>query len=91
VKKEQIIKKSEEINKRDRYTIVLEDVRSDIKGIAEGVMMVNEKMDREFKKVNENLQLTRTEISLIRHSQITRDEFKFLEDRVFNIEKKLAK
>lgn len=105
-------KKSDGIDKKDRYTIVLEGVRSDIKGIAEGVMMANEKMDREFKginekfglidkrfdgvdkkfdKVNENLQLVRTEVSLIRHNQVTRDEFKFLEDRVFTIENKIAK
>jgi len=110
--KNKIPKKSDGINKRDQYTIVLEGVRSDIKGIAEGVMMANERMDREFRginekfekvdrrfdgidkkfdKVNENLQIMRTEISLIRHNQVTRDEFKFLEDRVFTIEKKIAK
>ncbi len=91
-------KKSENINKKDQYTIVLEDIRSNIKGIAEGVVMTNEKMDRGFKgvdekfeEVNNNMRLMRTEVSLIRHNQVTRDEFKFLEDRVFTIEKKIAK
>lgn len=85
------IPKLKEQEIRDGYTVVLEGIRSDIKGISEGVMMANEKMDREFKKVNENLQLVRTGVSLIRHNQVTRDEFKFLEDRVFTIEKKIAK
>ena len=85
------IPKLKEQEIRDGYTVVLEGIRSDIKGISEGVMMANEKMDREFKKVNDNLQLVRTGVSLIRHNQVTRDEFKFLEDRVFTIEKKIAK
>jgi hypothetical protein len=91
MKKNKITKKSEGAEIRDQYTVVLEGIRSDIKGIGEGIAMANEKMDEEFKKTNENLQLMRTEVSLIRHNQITRDEFKFLEDRVFNLEKKIEK
>ncbi len=90
-------KKSSEQEIRDQHTVVLEDVRSQVKGVAEGVKMLGEKMDRRFRdvddkfeKVNTNLQLMRTEISLIRHNQITRDEFKALEDRVFTIEKKIS-
>ncbi len=125
-------KKESEI--RGQYTVVLEDIRSTVKGVAEGLTSTNEKMDRGFKNVdnklltlstkidtglkdvykelkeinekfdehteenkksfdvvNNNMRLMRTEISLIRHNQITRDEFKALEDRVFTIENKLAK
>lgn len=84
--------------RRDQYTVVLEDIRLQVKGVAEAVAMNNEKMERGFKetdtsigKLNEQMRLMRTEISLIRHSQITRDEFKALENRVFILEKKASK
>ena len=96
--KKKIKENSKENSTRDQFTVVLENIESKVQGIAEGVSMTNEKMDRRFEeidnkfdKVNENLQLMRTEISLIRHNQITRDEFKALEDRVFNIEKRITK
>ena len=96
--KSKISKKSKGVETRDQYTVVLEDIRSQVKGVAEGVSALDEKMDRRFKtvderlgKVDENLRLMRAEISLIRHNQITRDEFKALEDRVFTIERKIAK
>jgi hypothetical protein len=96
--KNETLKNSKETKIKDQYTVVLEDIRSQVKGVAEGVGMLSEKFDRHikenqesFEKVNENMRLMRTEISLIRHNQVTRDEFKFLEDRVFNIEKKIAK
>ncbi len=91
-------KKSKETETRDQYTVVLEDIRSQVKGVAEGVSMLNEKLDRHieenkesFDLVNKNMQLIRTEISLIRHNQVTRDEFKALEDRVFTIEEKISR
>ena len=96
--KSKISKKSKGVETRDQYMVVLEDIRSQVKGVAEGVSALDEKMDRKFKtvderlgKVDENLRLMRAEISLIRHNQITRDEFKALEDRVFTIERKIAK
>ncbi len=96
--KSKISKKSKGVETRDQYMVVLEDIRSQVKGVAEGVSALDEKMDRKFKtvderlgKVDENLRLMRTEIPLIRHNQITRDEFKALEDRVFTIERKIAK
>jgi hypothetical protein len=90
-------KKSKETKVRDQYTVVLEDIHSQIKGVAEGVTMLSKKFDRHVKEnqesfalVNENMRLMRTEISLIRHNQVTRDEFKFPEDRVSTIEKRIA-
>lgn len=35
--------------------VLLEEMRSDIKGVAEGVAMCNERMDREFIKLHERL------------------------------------
>ena len=96
--KNKISKTLGENNTRDHFTAVLENIESKVQEVAEGVVVLNEKMERgfdevngKFEKVNENLQIVRTEISLIRHNQITRDEFKALEDRVFSLEKKIAK
>ena len=117
-------KKGEENEIRDQYTVVLEDIKSQMSGVAEGVITANQKMDRgfeemgskisvlnqkvdlgfkdiykelnktnekvdrgfekvdkrfnevdkKFEEVNENMKLMRTEIGLIRHNQITKDE-----------------
>jgi len=66
---------------RDQFTVVLESIESKVDGIAEGVMMANERIDRyikenqkSFNTVNENLKIMRTEISLIRHNQVSNEE-----------------
>ena len=61
---------------RDEYTVVLEDLRSEFRVFGEGLQGV--KADLEFVK---------EELALIRHNQITRDEFKFLEARVTRLER----
>src|SRR3989344_2770891 len=88
------------IETRDQYTVVLEDIRSNIKGIAEGGVMVNEKVDRLDKKVDRmdtrlervegDLTVLKGEVSLIRHNQITMDEFNLLESRVLFLEKRTS-
>ncbi|MBI2097463.1 MAG: hypothetical protein HYT46_00805 [Candidatus Vogelbacteria bacterium] len=40
-----------------------------------------------FDKVELDLELIKSELALIRHNQVTRDEFKLLETRVSRLEK----
>ena len=74
-------KRTKKVEMRDQFTVVLESIESKVDGIAEGVMMANERIDRyikenqkSFNTVNENLKIMRTEISLIRHNQVSNEE-----------------
>ena len=85
--------------KKDAYTIVLENIHSDFRVFGEGLSLIREevkgnsrrldKVDERLSKVDERLSNLETEVALIRHNQVTRDEFKFLETRVLRIERKL--
>lgn len=98
-------------SKRNQYTVVLEDLRSQFRVFGEGLGFVSDKLDshtRRFDGIDIKLRelkieltvikerLTRAEtasefvkdqLSIIRHNQVTRDEFKLLETRVARLEK----
>ncbi|HEY4479086.1 MAG TPA: hypothetical protein VI981_01895 [Candidatus Paceibacterota bacterium] len=107
-------------SKRDQYTIVLEDVRSDFKLFGEELQAVRGSVERLDGKVDqldgkidrldgkvdqldgkvdriegrvvrleENIEFVKGELTVIRHNQVTRDEFKLLETRVLRLEKRL--
>ena len=61
---------------RDEYTVVLEDLRSEFRIFGEGLQ-----------GVRSDLEFVKEELALIRHNQVTRDEFKFLEARVARLER----
>lgn len=88
--------KSNEKNKtetRDQYTVVLEDLRSDFKVFGESLDFVKDKVsriDERLIKVESDLEILKAEVALIRHNQVTRDEFKLLESRVLHLENKLS-
>ena len=83
---------------RDQYTVVLEYINENIKGIAEGVQILDNRLDRlEIKvdvletkvdKLDSSTGRLESEVSIIRHSMITRDELMLLEGRVSALEKK---
>jgi len=49
-----------------------------------------DKIDGRLSKVESSLEILKGEVALIRHNQVTRDEFKLLESRVLRLEKNLA-
>lgn len=74
---------------RDEYTVVLEDIRSQNRTIAEVVTGINDKLDShmvDFENLKANVELIKGELAVIRHNQVTRDEFKLLEVRVARLE-----
>ncbi len=90
--------------KRDQYTVVLEDLRSNFRAFGENLSIVRDKVEhidlRQARVEEEVLGLRlrlgnietsneemKTELGLIRHNQVTRDELKYLESRVSRIEK----
>ena len=78
--------------KKDAYTIVLEHIHSDFKVFGEGLSLIRDEVkgnSRRLDKVEERLANLEVEAALIRHNQVTRDEFKFLETRVARLERKL--
>lgn len=93
----------------DYNSVLLEEVRDNIKGVAEGVTILDEKLDRHIKdtasslegvknkldkhiiETSENFNSIKTELAIIRHNQVTRDEFKMLEMRVLSLEKRVSK
>lgn len=82
-----MLKKSE---KRDQYTMVLEDLRSHFKVFGEALSGVRDEVKDNSKRlgqVESDLEFIKGELALIRHHQVTRDEFKFLETRVSRLEK----
>ncbi|OHA19960.1 MAG: hypothetical protein A2836_03735 [Candidatus Taylorbacteria bacterium RIFCSPHIGHO2_01_FULL_45_63] len=70
---------------RDQYTVVLEGLRSDFKIFGESLDFVRDRVTR----VESDTSIIKREVALIRHNQVTRDEFKFLESRVAALEKKV--
>ena len=97
--------------RRDQYTVVLEDLRSQFRMFGEGLGFVSDKLDnhtKRFDKIDLQLQelqielvavkerlskievesdFVKNQLSIIRHNQVTRDEFKLLETRVARLEK----
>lgn len=78
---------NKKIETRDQYTIVLEDLRSTFKVFGESLDFVKDKVG----KMESDLEILKGEVALIRHNQVTRDEFKFLESRVFRLEQKVSR
>jgi len=78
-------------SKRDQYTVVLENIYSQNKVFGEGMSALREHVDRRFDKLDSELEIMKTELALIRHSLITREEFKFLETRVHRLEKVISR
>mgnify|MGYP001605078573 FL=1 len=84
-------------SKRDQYTVVLESLHSDFKVFGESLSLVRdevkentgklEKIDGRLLIVETDLEIIKNELAIIRHNQVTRDEFKLLETRVHRLEK----
>jgi len=84
--------------KRDQYTIILEGIRSDFRVFGDGLKTVDTKVDILDTKVNTineqvgrltvDMEFVKSELAIIRHNQVTRDEFKLLETRVARLEKR---
>jgi len=49
------------------------------------------KLENKFDVMSDDINILKTEVTLIRHNQITRDEFKLLETRVTRLEKKVLR
>jgi hypothetical protein len=85
------MKEKKQSRQKDAYTIELEHIHSDFKIFGEGLSLVRDGVrgiNHRLDKVEEHLINLETEVALIRHSQVTRDEFKFLETRVARLERK---
>ncbi|MEK7150664.1 MAG: hypothetical protein AAB783_00490 [Patescibacteria group bacterium] len=88
--------KKQQSRERDAYTIELESIHSDFKVFGEGLSLVRDevksanrkldKADERLTSVEADLEFVKSELGIIRHNQITRDEFKFLETRVTRLE-----
>lgn len=82
--------------KRDEYTVVLEEIREQFKTLAEGAVFDREqqaKRDLKLSKIDQltdDMEIVKTELKLIRREQVIQEEFDFLERRVAKIERKLA-
>ncbi|MBU2633603.1 hypothetical protein KJ751_03850 [Patescibacteria group bacterium] len=75
---------------RDEYTVVLEDLRSQFGVFGEGLGYVSDKMDEvnsRLANVETELEFVKNELGIIRHNQVTRDEFRLLETRVVRLER----
>ncbi len=91
--------KRKQIREKDAYTIVLENIHSDFRVFGESLDFVRDetkqhtrrldKIDEKLMKVEGDIDIMKSELALIRHNQITRDEFKFLETRVARLERKI--
>jgi hypothetical protein len=92
-----LMKKKISVNKdgaiEARHVIaVIEDFQSHMQGVAEGVIALNEKvdkLDRRLGKAEQDMEIVKGELSIIRHHQVTRDEFKLLESRVLKLEQRV--
>ena len=77
---------------------MLEDLRSQFRVFGEGLSIVGdqlhdlnkkvETMDKKVDKLEKDMVIVKGELAIIRHNQVTRDEFKLLESRVLALEKK---
>jgi len=91
--------KKKQSSRKDAYTIVLEDIRSDFRIFGESLSFVRNEVKEhtrilaEHSKMlailKEDIEILKAEVALIRHNQVTRDEFKFLETRISRLERKL--
>jgi|SRR3989344_153052 len=85
---------------QDEYAVVLKDLRSQFHVFGEGLSYISDTADKHtiaFKKIDIRLQeielqlkemdFIKGELALIRHNQVTRDEFRFLETRVARLER----
>ena len=88
-------------SRRDQYTIVLENLHSDFKVFGEALGAVRDdvmeikrdivEIKKEIVGMKTDLEMVKAELAIIRHNQITRDEFKFLETRVNRLEKAISR
>lgn len=93
--KQKQIKKNH--SKSDEYTVVLEDIKSQFQIFGEVLGHVSDTVDQHTKELGEikeklinvemELEFVKEELSVIRHNQVTRDEFKLLETRVARLER----
>ena len=93
---EEIITEYKEETKR-HFDGVAEDLKSEIKGVAEQVSSNTEKLiehDQRFNKIDETLEIIKIDIEFIKNElkqKVGRDEFAVLEKRVSMLEAKLNK
>ena len=87
-------KKESKSSIRDQYTVVLEDIRSQVQGVAENVVGLHKKLD-EFSVVQTThtemigqLMVDVQEIKNDLKQKVGRDEFARLEKRVLMIERR---
>ncbi len=85
-KKESDSKGAYRSTKRDQYTVVLEDIRSQFRVFGEGLSYVSNTLDEHIKQSQTELEFVKEQLSIIRHNQVTRDEFHLLETRVARLE-----
>lgn len=84
--KKQISKnKNKSISSSDRLEVILEDVRDQIVMVAEGVSVVNDKIDRVSNELNEFKEETASNFRLVF------SHFSVLEDELVDIRKELEK
>ncbi len=91
--------KKKQSSRKDAYTIVLEDIRDNFRAFGESLSFIRDEVKEHTKILaehskmlailKEDIEMLKAEVALIRHNQITRDEFKFLETRVSRLERKL--
>ena len=65
-------------NEVKEHTKMMAEMKEDIMAMKENII-----------KIEEDLEILKADVAIIRHNQITRDEFKFLETRVSRLERKL--
>ena len=102
-KKEPDSKGAYRSTKRDQYTVVLEDIRSQFRVFGEGLSYVSDTLDKHTEILDEHTKIldehtkqsqqfqiefefVKEQLSIIRHNQVTRDEFHLLETRVARLE-----
>ena len=91
--------KKKQSSRKDAYTIVLEDIRDNFRAFGESLSFIRDEVKEHTKILaehskmlailKEDIEILKAEVALIRHNQVTRDEFKFLETRVSRLERKL--
>ena len=91
--------KKKQSSRKDAYTIVLEDIRDNFRAFGESLSFIRDEVKEhtrilaEHSKMlailKEDIEILKAEVALIRHNQVTRDEFKFLETRISRLERKL--
>lgn len=73
-------------NKVDKMDGRLDGIDGRLDGIDDRLDGIDGRLGR----VESDLAILKGEVALIRHNQVTRDEFKLLESRVLNLEKKIS-